>query len=485
MTESKDPVNQESTLSAKVLDIKDKQKKRTKKEDNADTGDKEDTVIHLKASTIERDLCGLLEGIVPPLLSNMPAFPYRFENMRSEPRDKSVQLQIENNTATLVNIEYIAAKLRLYVQDLSGPMCGDYAISQTVCEKIVEAWTKLYIHRDKLPKPLGFKSDPEICIHRLNFDPVPTSLFDLRKNAPQFHDYLERMTNSTAFCMRVGSLFDSRAHRKQSIWVEGPKDSGKSQLAAALTMVVGKAFTVISEEDLQEKFWKESIVGKRLVIFNEISPKFIRTAAFKNLTGDALHRVRPFGGGSFQTYLYPILFNFSNDSPLVQGEAATTERLIHCQLAIIPEEKRINEFSVLEKFEREIPYFVNYCYGLWKTHPDGRDIPNDEKGRESLAAAVEEHEAPYLDFIGNYLELGKDLHGKPYRVPIYHVQKLMIHAEMRSGFIQGLCKKVILRQAGVTQTFPRDPTPRIHYYNGVRILPKYTPLLLDLLKEHF
>lgn len=467
-----------------VLSINTETTKGKGKGAKADKPDPEDKP--LRSATVEKDLCYLLEGVKAPLLYNAPDFPWTFQNIRDDRRDKSIQIQIEDNTATLVSIEYIASQLRLYVREFTMKQ-KDYALTQAGCERVVEAWSKLYIHRPALPKPLGFLSDPDLCLHRMGFDPKPMNKDELKKQAPEFSDYLERMTNSDAFCMRIGSMFDSRAHRKQSVWVEGPKDSGKSQLAALLCMLVGKSYTVISEEDIEEKFWKESIVGKRLVIFNEISPRFVRTAKFKNLTGDSLHRVRPFGGGSFMASLYPILFNFSNDGPLVQDEVATTERLIHCMISVIPESKRINEFTVLERMEREVPHIVNYCYGRWLTHPEGRDIPNDAIGKETLAAAVEEHEAAYHDFIAHYLEVcepGSD-RSLDCRVPAFHVQKLMTHAEIRSGTAQGLCKRVILRLPNVKEDRPRGEPNRPRYYVNLRIQPRHSGLVQNLLRETY
>lgn len=482
MSDPTDVVNIDPTIDSKVLQINTKTR-RGKKNNPADP-DAPEPRIKLKFATIERDLCGVLEGVNPPLLSNMPSFPFKFESVRMKPTDNALPLLIENNTAQIVNTEFIAGKLRHYVQNLTDKQ-ADYAIPVKRCIEVVTAWTVMYTHRKELPKAVGFLSDPDLCLHRFGWDPYPVDEAMLNKKAPIFSDYLRRMTNSKAFCMRVGSIFDPHAHRKQTIWLEGVKDSGKSPLGVIICMLVGDSYTVISDEGLNEKFWKEPMLGKRVVIMNEISPRFLRTTNFKNLTGDRVHQVRPFGGRSITAVLEPITICISNDSPGVQNDSATTERVLHCVISVIPIKDRISEARLLENVKPELPFIANYCYGLWKTHPEGLDIPNDPSGEESLKKAVEDYESSYLDFIANYLDLQPENTATKYYAEQVLVQKLMMYADFRSAIDQSICKRVILSQPGVRQsrmTIPSD-NRRVNCFLGARIKPDHHTLLRRLMLE--
>ncbi len=442
-----------------------------KQEKNDKPSDKKSKPPRRNLDIIEQELCDLIEGFPPKLLKAQGAFPYRFEVVRARRTDAPIILELKDNTAEIVDYDTVASALRRYVQLLRGKQLR-YNLRKKICREIAQAWSTLHIHRTELPKAVGFKSDEQLVLHRLPYDPILNCCEDdLRKYAPLFVNYLDRMTNAEAFCARVGSIFDYRAHRKQAAWVQGEKDSGKSSLSMMLTMLVGSSWASLSGRALEEKFWKESIVGKRLMIVNETLPKFLRTEEFKNLTGDRNHMIRPFGAKPYQAILEPIAFFFSNHSPDVPNQEEVIDRVIHCILAKLSDAQRLGEFDVIDRFVAELPFIAGFCMAKWAEVPQGREIPVD---RSSLVTVVENYEGKYLDFIANYLDIGEN-----YIAESGDVNKLMIHEGMRSSGEQNICKRVILAQPGIrtTRTTPPGATKRVDCYLGLRIKQEHKPII--------
>lgn len=474
MTEQGDEVNNDSTIPSNVLPLKDKKRTRDKKNENAEENTPPDKPKKLKPATIELGLCLILDGSRPPLLANMPAFDHCFEKVRFKPTDQTILIEINKNTATIVDTDYVGSKLRDYVKHLTDKQ-ADYAVEFSVCAKIASAWSKGYIHRKILPKSVGFLSDPELCLNRLEYDPINIDFEGLKLKAPIFYDYLTRMTNADAFCARVGSIFDFRAHRKQAIWIQGVRNAGKSPLMTIISKLVGDSYAVMSEKLLREKFWKEGLVGKRVMLTSELKPGFLLTEDFKGITGDSMHKVRPFGAKAFDTILEPILFFFSNHAPEVPNDDPITDRIIACKLGVVPLEKRIATLDLMDAVEAELPYIAGYCLAKWALVPKGHDIPI--KDNAILNAAVESYEAEYLDFVENYLERGSS----HYRAELVKVALLMRHVGIRSSSSQSACKRVLLSQAGVTESrITFEDGKRRQCYSGLRIQSQHERLIRSL-----
>lgn len=436
---------------------------------------------------IYRELADLLEGFKPPCLKDLGDFPWKFETVRARKIDEPIILQIENNTAEVVSEKFVASLLRRYVRNLSGKQ-RKYNLTLSSLIDVVDEWKRLYIHRTELPRAVGFLSDKDLCLNRLPYDPIMIDRSELEKKAPIFSDYLSRMTNAEAFAARVGSIFDTTAHRKQALWLKGATNSGKSRLVEIICKMVGDSHVVMSGSTLEEKYWKARVVGKRIMVVNETRANFLRTEDFKHITGDKIHMVREMHRDPYQCILEPILFFFSNHAPEVPNDDPLTERIIACDISVIPPERRLNESAVIAAIEPEFPYIAGYCIGEWNKVPAGREIPSS---KEVLTKAVESYESSYLDFIANYLELqpeDRDFSKPRFYAQLTHIQKLMIHAELRSHRDQSICKRVILSQRGVSQTRMTPPdsedAKRVNCYVGLRIRKEHHDLLKRLFQPH-
>lgn len=431
---------------------------------------------------VERDFCDLLEGIRLPGLKQFADFPHKFEVIRERAIDGPIIIEIKSNTAEIVDTDYIAGRLRHYVQYFFGKE-KKWNVQLHVCKQFAHAWSIIYTHREKLPRAVGFLSDEELCLHRLPFDLQKVDRNLLNQHAPMFTDYLDRMTNADAFCARVGSIFDPRAHRKQAVWLRGEKDSGKSRLIEMLALLVGKnSFAVLSPENLDDKFWKSALVGKRLMLVEEADPKFIRSEKFKAITGSKLHTVRPVGGKPYQTTLEPIVFFATNNDADIPNDKAIFERLILCNIETL-KKQRYRDDEVLEKLKNELPFITGYCISKWNEVTPGYDIPCEREALQTMADSFEGH---YLDFVENYLELQPQGQSQSIYAEVTHVQKLMIHAEIRSAQAQAICKRVILSNKSVRIsriTIPASGGKRLNCYVGLRIRMEHQDLLKFLLSR--
>jgi hypothetical protein len=439
-------------------------------------------------AVLEREFRFMLEGILPKLLKDYgyPPLPHKFEVIRARKADDPQIIEIKNNTAEIVNIDYIAGRIVEYVELLTGKQ-KRYNIQNHVAKQFAVSWANVYTHRTETPKAVGFLSDKDLCMHRLDFDPIDIDRSQLESKAPIFADYLTRMTNADAFCARVGSIFDPKAHRKQAVWLRGAKDSGKSGLIEIIGLLVGGfenengSAVILSQENLDDKYWKQLLVGKRIMMVEEAESKFIRSQAFKALTGSKIHTIRPFQGKPYQAVLEPLLFFASNYDVQIPNDESFFERIILCNIEKIPLEKRKGLYDVLDDSQKELPYIAGYCMSKWKEVKPGFDIPCETK---ELKAMSDDFEGKYLDFIENYL----DFSDMPVRIPdieycaqLNHIQKLMIYEDIKSNQEQAICRRLILSKKNVTLCRPLINGKRPRCLVGVKIRSEHRDLLLKLL----
>jgi len=305
----------------------------------------------------------------------------------------------EDNTVTRMSEESVVSDVIKYVTRVVPEQDAEYFLwDRTFAQKVVRFWVDKTVSNTAIPKSVGFKSDPETCFYRLPFDPIDVprdvDLDDwMGENAPHFVELLARIQqNREAFMMRVASIFDKNADRKQAVYMSGPADSGKSQVQAMLAYLTGShdidrtAYTTLTNTDLNSDFWKESVVGKRVVCVSEASAYFLNNDEFKAVTGDDVHMINPKGRPMYTAKLDPLFFFFSNEEPAVQNKPEILKRIIWCPIEgftgdmIAPAEYQ----AILKD---ELPYFLGLCRTLYAAKTDARGrIPSEQDGLQELAS---------------------------------------------------------------------------------------------------
>jgi energy-coupling factor transporter ATP-binding protein EcfA2 len=313
-------------------------------------------------------------------------FPHTYITVAADSKDRPMIFEVDKttNTARISSKEKVAGQIaEWFVNKKMNSERFPYSITNAGAREIVEAW--LFCRdakRKDPPKAVGYLSDPELVMKRLNFDPIQCENMDqLEWLAPTWREIVGRIQNPDGFCGRIGSIMHMEADRKQAIWISGPKDSGKSQIALQLKSMIGSesggAFVTVSDTDLKDQFIKAELVGKRVCVMNEVSPTFINSEEFKSITGDDYHRIRPLGQQGYFAKLNTLLFFFSNNDPETQSKKELFERLIYCRINPLPDNVDIiGQVEYQKKLTEEQAGFMGYCEHVYSLYAGVR-LPND------------------------------------------------------------------------------------------------------------
>lgn len=308
--------------------------------------------------------------------------------MRRNKVDDTYQILEENYL-----VSDIFERFNRYIRD-KGDEYPKYLISTTMIMRGVIAWVyqnNRWVNKrilEKMPVQTRFKSEEGPCFTRLGYDPIKSE--DLESEAPIFYGMLKRMSNSEAFVRKVGSFFDREGYRKQSIWLYGNTDGGKSAIQNLVQMMMGGTSNsvALTTESLRSPFFKEMLVGKSLWMVREADAKFLNTDEYKSLTGDEMHLINPKGRRMYSVTLHGHWVFSSNDKPAIRNEDALIERVIPCLCQPVPLSEQIDSVRLNRLLEEEIPYIAGYCIEKYSEH--GRKKIDFDK--TELEEAIEEAE---------------------------------------------------------------------------------------------
>jgi hypothetical protein len=367
---------------------------------------------------VEANLCSILSGKMTgwkDLDEKIELFKnaYDFRVCR-KPNEDPVLLSVKDNTATIVGKGDVARALSDFVEMCMIKKMPSAFVKFSEFEKVVKRWSYGDAMLD-LPKCIGFKSDPELVMNRLSFD--PKFEFDYKEFCPTFFKLIEnidkkqikidvevaddkqktKISNSDALCMRIGSIYDLRADRKQAIWCYGEKDSGKSQIAWLVAELAGRANAAQLDGNWdKDGYGKAALIGKRVAVVGEAPSKFLRSDDFKSLTGDSIHMIREKYKGGYSAKINCLFFFSSNEEPKVPHDTALIERIITCHMSPPDAKDRIPEFEMRALLSAELPYIAGYCIERYNSIPVGTRIPCD---KTDLLAVIDNYEGEYLDFL--------------------------------------------------------------------------------------
>lgn len=427
---------------------------------------------------IEANLCALLSGKPDPTFKRKAgAFPHKILVMRSDNASAPVALQVVDNTAEIVATDFVAGLLREYVSYLSGALAS-YNVPFRRCRAIVESWMQQTIHLHEIPKAVAFKSDPELCMARLPFDPIIPVEGALKSYAPVFAGMLERVkTNADAFCMRIGSLYDMHADRKQAVWMSGPPDCGKSQFAWMIEVLAGGSVGYLGRGELEKSYWKAQLVGKRVGIVHEAPARFIRGDAFKAITGDAKHSIDQKNEKIYIARIDALMFFFSNDTPEVPHDDALMRRIIDCRIDPVPADEQVPEVEFRDRLKAELPYIIGHCLHAYSKLPAGSRIPCKT---DALVETIGQFESDYLDFLEHHFivdPLPPAAVGGGDEGAFVLRSRLRQLVEERFGnhiTHQSICKRILKNRYFVEekkkefQTNAAEKVKRLYVYYGIR-----------------
>lgn len=325
------------------------------------------------------------------------------------PQSKTYQIISPKNVASSLFREFGTWKRKF------PDMAAQFTLSMDVAKKGVEAWLGDDDGRfnnalmEEMPQDIAFRSEEIACLNRLDYDPKPS--ISLEQNAPIFSKMLKRLTNAEAFCKKIGSLFDSNSDRKQTIWLYGPSNGGKSAIQRLVSEIVGGnnvGSISIQEASLKGEFAKAQLVGKRVWNINEATPAIFRMGEYKTLTGDDNHTINQKFKDAYTIDLKGHMILTSNYAPEIPNDDALKARIIPCYAEPVPEDERISQKALMVKLKEEIPYIVYYCMELYKK-TRGKSIEFDDS---ALLEEINNSELSYeAEFGKSYVfdeKIGKD-----------------------------------------------------------------------------
>lgn len=243
---------------------------------------------------------------------------------------------------------------------------------------------------EELPPAVRFASDKGLCFARLPFDLYAKATL---AECPSWAAVLERITtNADAFAMRIASLFDKNANRKQALWLWGKGDTGKSLIIEVIGECFGSAFHPSNSKAAKGEFWLYTLVGKRLVYINECSTSFVTNedSDFKGITGERSHLVNRKGRDHMPVRLDALLVMTANPKLKLPADDALHNRIIDCHINPLPNAlKHSEENAVRDALRSELRAFLSYGWEMYQARkfPNGR-IPVDG---ESLQEGTDEY----------------------------------------------------------------------------------------------
>lgn len=288
--------------------------------------------------------------------------PQHFKIYRTSTGNK-MPLQIdESGVCSQVSTEIIADALTEYWRTHYSTDDSMF-LNPRKAEQIVTHWIRGSETIDE-PKSILWADEPGCCYRRLPFN------YDAKNAFPSaFFELLQRMSNSEAFCMFLGSLFFEGSNRQQYVWIYGHGNNGKGSLSRFLHRIFGGAYAALNvPQNGGARFWNHQLLNIRLGFFNECSsPKFTTSAFFKTLTGNDPIAIEQKGKAIITAKINTKFIFTSNERPVLSNETADHRRAIICELQGFTGDEDPNYDDKLWAEGQDI---LSYCRELYASHID-------------------------------------------------------------------------------------------------------------------
>lgn len=329
------------------------------------------------------------------MAEDMPALLEMFKDSRGKPLVRFSSLKS-------ITMETTKQLRKISVKD---PEYYQLNMTSQQVEKALYHWAIISTTNGDLPLAMVSHDDIRPAFYRLQYEPMET-VVDPEWHCPTWNEIGSRTTNWKAFCMRIASIFDDQADRKQAIYMSGPKDCGKSQIEAMIAHLAGGdspsggGFCSLSPDQTPGAHWLEPLVGKRVVCISEAAGDFLESSRFKSLTGDLWHMVNPKGRAIVNRPLPVLLFLFGNEPPEISGKPELLERVIDCRIdpPKLNGEGLIPDHEYQELLKSELQAFLGYCFSLYEPYRRRR-LPCE---RDTLEESTMDHEQDAIDYFNTY-----------------------------------------------------------------------------------
>ena len=145
------------------------------------------------------------------------------------------------------------------------------------------------------------KSAPGVCRNRLPYDITAMDFDDAMGKAPNWKAYLDRTSDALSVCQFIYELCTAQGSYKQSLWIHGVTDAGKSTLAIVISEIFDheKACVILNAKtELSHghtRFLVSKMNGAALVCWDDAHASLASNAEFKAFTGSRLQSLEEKG----------------------------------------------------------------------------------------------------------------------------------------------------------------------------------------------
>lgn len=258
----------------------------------------------------------------------------------------------------------------------------------------------------RVAKVTAISNDPkEPCYRYLDISPKAAGTWDTWRQ--WMDETFELESAKLVFMAWCGSLLDAGNTGKQSIWLHGHGNDGKSKIANALIGYLADGACSINGKSMTNQFGLAKLEGKRLVVISDNkNQKLLQTEWAHNLTGGDSVDIERKGMNSYSAKLIGKLMICANVAPEIRTDEAnqvsrliyikmrrrTPEELIAKKMAIRMPDGSVafvgnNEFP--SKLEAEVGAYMQHCYGIYSgMAPTRSDIPLTAEIMEATEAGA-------------------------------------------------------------------------------------------------
>lgn len=213
---------------------------------------------------------------------------------------------------------------------------------------------------------------------------------------PNWDSFLSRVNFPDIFMAFVWCIFEPSNTGRQSLWIRGEGNDGKSSAVNAIAAFIGRAHVhSITKGSYNERFFNSGAYGKRLSIYMDCkNPYIYGSEKIKSMLGrDSVEIERKFEN-PFTAQLDNKLLVLANCYPKINySDKSERTRLLMCEIATYKDEYGDPDFEY--HLEAEFPAFLLRCKEAYlKACPNNANLrlPKDMVNRIKSQCAAKEFE---------------------------------------------------------------------------------------------
>lgn len=330
-------------------------------------------------------------------------------------------------------------------------------------------------------QPKNFSwSTTEMAFKKFDADKV------LEGPTPTWDEFTNRLNYPDIFKAWVWALFEPTNNIRQTMWLTGAGNDGKSAVQKALREIFGTQHVYDCKKGDEGRTWfQDNVYGKGLVNYADCdNPHLLNNQAIKQLTGGDATSIEGKGVSAFSGEIYAKLFVSSNMPPKINPDiAAQISRLIRLKLQPIgkdaPKDEQFKTRLVAEAYA-----FLYQCreqYAKYINNGNDALILPAELSEEIENECAEEDYYITEDFMETCIEFGENFVCLPGELNKALKQFVVFDLHYDSGKPRFIHTKFESRIAilGVRMQAIKSDTKKYSAYKGFKIKEDFKKRMME------